>query len=457
MWPRRIVAIAVGLAAAVGMAGCAAPTTDDVAASALDEAGVEVGSSWGLVSGQVGGEDLRLLPDRPITFTRTADGVEGRSSCNTYAELGAMNERPDGRVFPDFEVTAMGCALPGEESLDNPIMDLEEAYLGALYDTTEVEVDGGELRMLGPDATLVFRRHGIRGTERPEPSDPAPDPSAASDPGTSETSASDGSDADDRDGGNPVATAGTWVLEAATVDGVALELSAGERVDLTASDGRMSGRTTCNNYGATYTVDGDHLDVYVTAVTDAGCPGARMDTQTTYLDALERVNTVERTGPRLTLSGDHVKLTYAEEAPIDPDPTVDPTTDPTRDGDDADTSSDALFAGTVFLWRTGGIAGLDESVTIRGDGLMDVTSEDVGSGHQLDRGRLASVAAALDVFDWDDLAARAETDVTVDDGITWHVQRFECVLDITDTQLPDPPPALLVEAAALMDEFAPNA
>lgn len=71
---------------------------------------------------------------------------------------------------------------------------------------------------------------------------------------------------------------------------------------------------------------------------------------------------------------------------------LDPTLDPTRDG--TVESGDAAFDGSVPVAH-GGIAGLDESVTIHGDGRFHVTSEDVGVEQGLGAERLDAVAAAL--------------------------------------------------------------
>lgn len=224
---RRALA-AVGLAGVLALAGCAEPTTGEVAASALDEAGVEVGSTWVLVSGQVDGEDLRLLPDHPITFSRTEDGVEGQSSCNTYSETDMEGETANGRVFPGLANTAKGCPEPGgEESLDNPIMDLEEQYLGALYATTEVERSGDGLMLRGPDATLTFERGGTGEVGRP------PSPPTSADPPT-HTSA--------------IPVRSTWILQSGTLDGEPLPLLDGHPIRLFHDHGEVTGQSACNGY-----------------------------------------------------------------------------------------------------------------------------------------------------------------------------------------------------------------
>lgn len=54
-------------------------------------------------------------------------------------------------------------------------------------------------------------------------------------------------------------------------------------------DGRLSGHASCNRFTASYTRDGDKLDIGPAAVTRMACPPALMNQERVFLDALARV------------------------------------------------------------------------------------------------------------------------------------------------------------------------
>lgn len=113
-----------------------------------------------------------------------------------------------------------------------------------------------------------------------------------------------------------LATDGSWVLEAGTVDGADLSLVDGAMVTLVPAEGQFSGRAACNEYSADYDVQGDDIQIGLAGQTEMACDERRMGVEAAYLAALPRVTTVDRSDGRLTLSGDGVKMTFVEQAPL---------------------------------------------------------------------------------------------------------------------------------------------
>jgi heat shock protein HslJ len=104
-------------------------------------------STWELTSGTVGGEDLVLVDGSPVTLTVTDGQASGRSACNNY--FGELVVDGSSVTPGMFGSTEMACMEEG-------VMELEAAYLGAMQTVTGVAVEGEELVLTGDDVELRF-------------------------------------------------------------------------------------------------------------------------------------------------------------------------------------------------------------------------------------------------------------------------------------------------------------
>jgi hypothetical protein len=78
-------------------------------------------------------------------------------------------------------------------------------------------------------------------------------------------------------------------------------------------DGTVHGSTGCNQYSASYSVDGASLDIGDLAMTLMACPPPRDEVEKQYVRALGLVTTWARDGDELVLSdGDGELLRYNE-------------------------------------------------------------------------------------------------------------------------------------------------
>ncbi|MCC2336256.1 META domain-containing protein [Cellulomonas wangsupingiae] len=127
--------------------------------------------------------------------------------------------------------------------------------------------------------------------------------SSSSSPGASATSAAPTAD-------------GAWTLQSGDVDGTALTLVESAPVTLLLEEGRASGSAACNTY--TTSVDtSDGWRIEPAGVTRMACAQDLMTLESTYLDALARVDAAEVTDGTLELTGPDVRLVFAADGEAD--------------------------------------------------------------------------------------------------------------------------------------------
>jgi len=127
-------------------------------------------------------------------------------------------------------------------------------------------------------------------------------------------------------GGAPSATSsgtldGTWTLESGTSGGEALPLVAGRAITLVIDGDKVSGRA-CNLYGGPIDVNGSRITLGQLSMTEMACDEPMMSAEAAYHAALSKVDTAERRGDTLTLSGAQVSLRYRLEPPVADQPLI---------------------------------------------------------------------------------------------------------------------------------------
>ena len=118
-------------------------------------------------------------------------------------------------------------------------------------------------------------------------------------------------DADSIGNGSAGATPdGDWVLTGGVglVDGYPITMSI--------VGGDVSGRSACNSYFGSVTIDGDRLTIGQLGSTEMGCEPAVMTAESAFITALLDVTTFDRAGDRLTLSGPNSDLLFEPVAPV---------------------------------------------------------------------------------------------------------------------------------------------
>jgi len=108
------------------------------------------GTAWTLV--KLNGNNP--VPDTTITLTfeerEGVQGVGGSAGCNGYG--GGYKQDGSSVSFSDLVSTMMAC--------EQPIMDQEISYLGALGSVREFALEGGLLHLRGDGVELVFAPAG---------------------------------------------------------------------------------------------------------------------------------------------------------------------------------------------------------------------------------------------------------------------------------------------------------
>lgn len=217
------------------------------------------GNLWALVSYvNADGDVVNVLPGTQVTLELNEGQVGGSSGCNHY--FGSYTLDGQNLTFSQTGSTMMAC-MPEDR------MEQEAAYLAALIQVASYRISGTQLDLLDAAGETVLAFELL---------EPAP----------------------------LVGT--TWVMTAFVVggDAVTTPLEGTEITALFAEDGRLGGSAGCNNYTASYTVDGDQLAISPAAATRRMCntPSGVMDQEAAYLASLEQVASFEIRANTLTLS-----------------------------------------------------------------------------------------------------------------------------------------------------------
>jgi heat shock protein HslJ len=207
------------------LAACSAPLAAPSASQLVegdDGAGVE--GTWLLTTGTNGDGGVPIIDDHPITLTIEGTELSGVAACNRYG--GRFTPVGDGVTVREIGMTAMGC--------EEAIAASEAAYIAALQHVMNVQRDGDELLLTGPQVELRFSR-------QPEP------------PTTEMIDT-------------------TWVLETLFVGDVA-SAAVGDPATLRiAGDGSFSGSTGCRTFTGTWVEDGNQIRAPSMSTDGAECP-----------------------------------------------------------------------------------------------------------------------------------------------------------------------------------------
>ena len=126
-------------------------------------------------------------------------------------------------------------------------------------------------------------------------------------------------------GGDPPSTTtyeGTWELAEGRAPEGPIDISERWRITLTIDGDRFGGLSACNHYGASATIEGSSISLDGIGGTDMGCHPDVAETEARYHSALLTVETIERTGETLTLTGTDASLVFGF---VPPPPTAELT------------------------------------------------------------------------------------------------------------------------------------
>lgn len=111
---------------------------------------------------------------------------------------------------------------------------------------------------------------------------------------------------------------GEWQLASGTTLGAELLLPPGTTATLALSGGEANGVAFCNRFSASYELDGSSFEISDIGSTEIGCEPAVMAAESTYLAALDVVDTAVLDGDDLLLTGPGVELRFGP-VPVGPD------------------------------------------------------------------------------------------------------------------------------------------
>ena len=217
-------------------------------------------TDWVLISGSVDGSAAVLVDGAPVTLKLSADGISGRSACNSY---GAQLNEDGGPLFADMFSTMMACADPG-------VNELEVLATQGLSRVTDVAIDNDELVLTAEGVALRF----------------VPVEQQA-----------------------PLALEGTrWELDTIIQgDTASTPVAAAE---LLLQDGQLIGNSGCNRFGSPFEIDGGTLIVRGIEAEEQGCSDAIMRQEGLMYEILGGQPAWSIEGRTLTLTSGENGLIY---------------------------------------------------------------------------------------------------------------------------------------------------
>ncbi len=216
------------------------------------------GTSW-IVTGYNNGKQavVSVAAGTELTANFGADGkLTGNAGCNDYT----ASYQSDGNKI------SIGPAATTMKACEQTIMDQETQYLAALATAATYRLDGDKLELRTADGAMAA---------------------------TFQKTAA----------GSSALPGSSWIVTGYN-NGKQAVVSTMAGTDLTASfgaDGMLTGSAGCNDYSATYKVDGDKISIGPAATTRKACDQAVMDQEQQYLAALSTAATYRIDGSKLEL------------------------------------------------------------------------------------------------------------------------------------------------------------
>jgi heat shock protein HslJ len=256
------------------------PEAQQVSSAAPEAVNLE-GTPWQLQSyADSGGELTAVLPGTEVTVEFQGGALAGNAGCNDYT----ASYQTDGNSLRigQAAVTQKFCADP------TGIMDQEGRYLALLGMASSYQIKDGRLEIADGDRATVLIYAGVAQIPMP-----------------------------------PASISGrTWqaTLYNNGKGGLVTPLAGTELTAVFGEDGIVSGSTSCNNYSASYELNGNAITIGPAATTRMICvePEGIMEQEASYLAALGTATTYRIVGRDLELlTADGIRaITYVPKAEL---------------------------------------------------------------------------------------------------------------------------------------------
>jgi heat shock protein HslJ len=209
---------------------------------------------WQMTSATIDGSTVEPIMGAPATITfGVEDAVGGVAACNSYGGTVVFDGASSSIVLSTLTQTEMGC-------LDEGVMDLEAAFLGALTRVTAYTLTADMLVLEGPGVAMRFAAQ-------------PPEPDAA-------------------------LVGVTWALQT-IIRGEAASTPVAQGTLVFSDDGAVAGTAGCNSIGGTYDPATGFGQMVSTMM---ACEPAVMEQERFFMDVLSDQATVSIEGPTLTIA-----------------------------------------------------------------------------------------------------------------------------------------------------------
>jgi heat shock protein HslJ len=220
------------------------------------DAGALEGVTWVLQRGPIDELTTNAPEDARVDLLFEDGSIAGQFACNRYG--GPYETEGSSITFGELFSTEMAC--------EQPLMDVEAAYLSELGEVREFQVSAEGLVLTGAGVRLAFDAEAS-----PEPR----------------------------------ALVGTvWTLETVGTggDGVASPVAGSEVTLELAEDGTATGSGGCNSFRTSYRTEGTSITFEPVAATEMACEPEVADQEASVFQALESASSLDIAGDLLTLN-----------------------------------------------------------------------------------------------------------------------------------------------------------
>ena len=175
---------------------------------------------------------------------------------------------------------------------------------------------------------------------------------------------SDDLDEDASDSSHPLHGT-SWSLGEIIVSGESITIPEGAEVNINFEDGIVNGKSGCNSFSGTYSIDGDTLETGEIVSTLMACADDLMEVETHFLGALQNPTGFEMNmADRLTITSENTTLVFGQQMIIDEDSHMSDALDGT-----SWTLDEAIVAGDSYPVPDGVVVTLNfENGTMNGNG-----------------------------------------------------------------------------------------
>lgn len=113
---------------------------------------------------------------------------------------------------------------------------------------------------------------------------------------------------------------GLWTLRSGEAPSGPIDLPPRTTITMELDGDHMRGNAGCNSYGGGFSIEGETFEAGGLRLTEIGCPPDVAQAEERFVEAVDAVDAIARSGKTLTLTGPGAELVFRLVPPVDPKP-----------------------------------------------------------------------------------------------------------------------------------------